>query len=42
MDTLQERFISEEHITDAKGQIRWLQTVKRPIIEKQYSNIPTF
>ena len=34
MDTLQERFISEEQITDAKGQIRWLQTVKRPIIDK--------
>ena len=34
MDTLRERFVSEEHITDAKGQIRWLQTVKRPIIDK--------
>ncbi len=32
MDTLQERFIPEERITDAQGKIRWLQTVKRPII----------
>jgi PAS domain S-box-containing protein len=34
LDTLQERFIPEEHITDAKGRSRWLQTVKRPIIER--------
>ncbi|WP_372521841.1 PAS domain S-box protein [Sulfuricaulis sp.] len=34
MDTLQERFMPEEHITDSKGKVRWLQTVKRPIIEK--------
>jgi two-component system, LuxR family, sensor kinase FixL len=33
VDTLQERFISEEHITDAKGEVRWLQTVKRPILD---------
>jgi len=32
IDTLQERFIPEEYITDAQGKIRWLQTVKRPII----------
>ena len=32
MDTLQERFIREERITDAQGKIRWLQTVKRPIV----------
>ena len=32
MDTLQERFIPEERVTDAQGRIRWLQTVKRPII----------
>jgi PAS domain S-box-containing protein len=32
MDTLQERFIAEEVITDAQGKRRWLQTVKRPII----------
>jgi PAS domain S-box-containing protein len=31
MDTLQEHVISEERITDAAGQVRWLQTVKRPI-----------
>ena len=34
MDTLQERFIAEEHLTDAQGRSRWLQTVKRPIIGK--------
>ena len=33
IDTLQERFIAEEPITDAKGNSRWLQTVKRPIVE---------
>jgi PAS domain S-box-containing protein len=32
METLQERFIPEERITDAQGKIRWLQSVKRPII----------
>jgi PAS domain S-box-containing protein len=32
MDTLQERFIAEERVTDAQGRIRWLQTIKRPII----------
>ncbi|HXV80590.1 MAG TPA: PAS domain S-box protein [Candidatus Binatia bacterium] len=34
MNTLQERFIPEEQLTDAQGKIRWLQTVKRPIIDK--------
>ncbi|HET9394994.1 MAG TPA: PAS domain S-box protein, partial [Nitrospiraceae bacterium] len=33
IDTLQERFIPEERITDASGRVRWLQTVKRPIIQ---------
>ena len=32
MTTLTEKFISEESITDAKGDQRYLQTVKRPII----------
>ncbi len=32
MNTLQEKFIPEEQITDAQGMTRWLQTVKRPII----------
>jgi PAS domain S-box-containing protein len=32
IDTLQERFIPEEPVTDAQGKIRWLQTVKRPLI----------
>ncbi|MCK6630224.1 MAG: MASE1 domain-containing protein [Anaerolineae bacterium] len=31
MNTLQEKFITEEYITDAAGRIRWLQTIKRPI-----------
>jgi PAS domain S-box-containing protein len=37
LDTLQEQFIAEERITDSKGQVRWLQTVKRPIIERDGS-----
>ncbi len=37
MNTLRERFIPEEQITDAAGKVRWLQTVKRPIIEKDGS-----
>ena len=32
MDTLQEKVIPEEAITDAGGQLRWLQTIKRPIV----------
>ena len=32
MDTLRERFIPEERLTDALGRERWLQTVKRPLI----------
>jgi two-component system, LuxR family, sensor kinase FixL len=35
IDTLKERFIPEERLTDAQGKIRWLQTVKRPIIDKE-------
>jgi PAS domain S-box-containing protein len=34
MDTLKARFIPEEHLTDAKGEVRWLQTVKCPILDK--------
>jgi two-component system sensor kinase FixL len=37
MNTLLERFIPEERITDAQGKVRWLQTVKRPIVEKDGS-----
>ena len=33
LDTLQDRFIPEERLTDAHGNVRWLQTVKRPILE---------
>jgi PAS domain S-box-containing protein len=32
IDASVERFIPEEHMTDAQGQVRWLQTVKRPIM----------
>jgi PAS domain S-box-containing protein len=32
MDTLRERLIPEERITDAHGNVRWLQTVKIPIV----------
>ena len=32
MDSLKEKRISEEQITDANGKVRFLQTVKRPII----------
>ena len=34
IDRLEECFIPEESITDAEGKVRWLQTVKRPIIGK--------
>ena len=33
MDTRREHFIPEERLTDAYGRVRWLQTVKRPIVE---------
>ncbi len=32
MDSRQELFIPEERITDAAGKVRWLQTVKRPLL----------
>lgn len=32
INSLKEKFIPEEVITDAKGQVRWLQTIKRPIV----------
>ena len=34
MDSLQERFIPEEVIIDSAGRTRWLQTVKRPILNE--------
>jgi PAS domain S-box-containing protein len=37
IDTLKERFIPEERLTDAQGKVRWLQTVKRPIIDEDGS-----
>ncbi len=33
IDNLQEKFVPEELITTATGESRWLQTVKRPLIE---------
>jgi two-component system sensor kinase FixL len=33
MNSLQEHFIPEERITDARGNVRWLQTMKRAIID---------
>ncbi len=35
METLKERCIPEELITDAAGNRRWLQTMKRPIVDEQ-------
>src|SRR5258706_1155009 len=32
MDSLEDKLISEERMTDAKGKVRFLQTVKRPIV----------
>ncbi len=32
MDSLKEKFVAEERITDASGRQRWLQTVKRPVV----------
>ncbi len=32
MDSLREMWIPEEKITDSTGNVRWLQTVKRPVI----------
>ncbi len=32
MNSLQELWIPEEKITDASGKVRWLQTVKRPVV----------
>ena len=33
MESGEERYISEEKITDATSTVRWLQTVKRPILD---------
>ncbi len=35
MDTLHELFLPEEVITDSDGRTRWLQTVKRPILDDE-------
>jgi PAS domain S-box-containing protein len=34
LNSLREQFIAEEMITDAAGHTRWLQTVKRPIMDE--------
>jgi PAS domain S-box-containing protein len=34
LDSLREQFVPEEMITDAAGRTRWLQTVKRPIMDE--------
>ena len=34
MDTLQERAVQEERITDAAGKAHWLMTVKRPLVSE--------
>ncbi|MDO9119453.1 MAG: PAS domain S-box protein [Nitrospira sp.] len=34
LNSLREQFIGEEMITDAAGHTRWLQTVKRPILDE--------
>jgi PAS domain S-box-containing protein len=34
MDTLQEKFVPEEPNTNVEGQVYWLQTIKRPIVDK--------
>jgi len=32
METRREKVVAEEKITDATGRVRWLQTVKRPVV----------
>ncbi|MDP2384081.1 MAG: PAS domain S-box protein [Nitrospirota bacterium] len=34
-ESLREVFLPEEQLTDAKGNIRWLQTVKRPMLDEE-------
>jgi PAS domain S-box-containing protein len=34
IDSLHEKFIPEEAITDAAGNVRWLQTSKRPVVDR--------
>src|SRR5262249_17327782 len=34
MDALQERVIPEEPVTDSTGRMRWVQTVKRPVVDQ--------
>lgn len=39
IDTMHERFIAEERLTDAHGKTHWVQTVKRPIFSENGSGI---
>ena len=39
MDTGTERFVPEEVITDASGNVRWLQTIKRPMLSPDGSGM---
>ncbi len=34
INTQQDRFIAEEQITTANGEVRWLQTIKRPLADE--------
>jgi PAS domain S-box-containing protein len=34
LNTLREKFIAEETLTNERGEVRWLQTVKRPILDE--------
>ncbi len=34
MDSLQEKRVSESAITDPDGNVRWLQTIKRPLVDE--------
>ena len=34
MDSLQEKLVPEEAVSDGAGNVRWLQTVKRPLIDR--------
>lgn len=37
IESMQERFIPEEPLTDTNGKLRWLQTIKRPLVSSDGS-----
>ena len=39
MNTMKDKFIREEKLTDAAGNVRWLQTVKRALFDHEYQPI---